>query len=134
MIKLSMLLACLLALAGCAANTAGVETARPADGLPKVQAPQESPKAEPAKADIAAPPKTADTVGQPEIRIPGVLTFKKNVTFNHASHSGSFACSKCHTEKPGKIANFGKDFAHESCKGCHKASGRDTSCSSCHRG
>lgn len=134
MIKHTMILACLLAVTGCASGTAGITSAKPAVEPPNVQAPKETPKVEPLKADIIVPQKTEVTVELPKVPLPTMLNFKKNVSFNHKSHSESFACIKCHKDKPGKIANFGKDFAHESCKGCHKENGQSTSCSSCHRG
>lgn len=134
MIKHVMILGCLLAVSGCASNTAGVAPARPAVETQQVQAPMETPKAEPIKADGSVPQKAAAVVEQPNVPMPTTLNFKRNVVFNHKSHSESFACIKCHKDKPGKIAGFGKDFAHEICKGCHKDNGQSTACSSCHRG
>jgi hypothetical protein len=132
MIKNMMIIAWLLVAAGCASHTAGVTPVKPPADLPKVQAPIETPALEPIKTEPIVPQKTTATVEQPGVQMPATLKFKKNVSFNHKSHSESFDCIKCHTDKPGKIANFGKDFAHETCKGCHKENGRSVSCSSCH--
>lgn len=132
MIKNIMIIACLLAVTGCASNTAGVTPVKPPADLPKVQAPIGTPALESIKTEPAVPQKTTATVEQPGVQMPAMLKFKKNVSFNHTLHSESVACIKCHKDKPGKITNFGKDFAHETCKGCHKENGQSTSCSSCH--
>lgn len=58
-----------------------------------------------------------------------------NVSFNHKKHSEMLReCKNCHEKSPGKIANFGKDYAHKTCKGCHevRATG-PTKCGLCHR-
>lgn len=135
MFKHIMLIVCVLAVAGCASNNAGVNPVKTNVETPKVEVPRvETPKVEPSRVDISVPQKATIAVEQPKVQIPTTLNFKRNVTFNHKSHSDSFACTKCHKDSPGKIANFGKDFAHETCKGCHKENGQSTSCNSCHRG
>lgn len=133
MFKHIMLVVCMLAVAGCAAEIPVVTPAKPAFEPPKVQAPVETPKAEPVRPDIIVPQTTAVTGEQPKVQVPTILNFKRNVTFNHKLHSDTLVCTKCHKDGPGKIANFGKDFAHETCKGCHKENGQSISCSSCHR-
>ena len=57
-----------------------------------------------------------------------------NVTFPHKKHADAMACTSCHeTEKGGKIAALGKDWAHKTCKGCHADRGKGpTKCSECH--
>lgn len=57
-----------------------------------------------------------------------------NVTFPHHKHQ-TLACTTCHaTEKGGKIADLGKDWAHKTCKGCHAEKGKGpTKCSGCHK-
>ena len=45
-----------------------------------------------------------------------------NVSFPHKKHQDmkEMACTNCHeTDKGGKIAELGKDWAHKTCKGCH---------------
>lgn len=58
-----------------------------------------------------------------------------NITFNHKRHSDFLMnCRNCHDKAPGKIANFGKDYAHKTCKGCHEVRGTGpTRCGLCHR-
>lgn len=57
------------------------------------------------------------------------------VTFSHKRHTDLLReCKNCHDKAPGKITNFGKDYAHKTCKGCHevRVSG-PTKCNHCHR-
>ncbi|GLI39009.1 cytochrome c7 [Geobacter hydrogenophilus] len=58
-----------------------------------------------------------------------------NITFNHRRHIELLReCKNCHDKTPGKIANFGKDYAHKTCKGCHEVRGTGpTRCALCHR-
>lgn len=60
-----------------------------------------------------------------------------NVTFPHKQHQDmkEMACTKCHeTEKGGKIADLGKDWAHKTCKGCHTEMGKGPiKCNECHK-
>ncbi|NJD91750.1 MAG: cytochrome C [Geobacter sp.] len=58
------------------------------------------------------------------------------VTFNHKLHQENLKdCSKCHAKPAGgKIEGFGKDLAHNICKGCHAANNKGpTSCKECHK-
>ena len=58
------------------------------------------------------------------------------VTFHHKQHQERLAdCTKCHaTAAGGKIAGFGKDLAHKTCKGCHADMKKGpTSCKDCHK-
>jgi hypothetical protein len=57
------------------------------------------------------------------------------VTFPHKQHQEMLKdCKKCHEAGPGKIAGFGKDIAHKTCKGCHSEMGKGpTSCKDCHK-
>lgn len=67
---------------------------------------------------------------------PETITLKKNVTFPHAKHQKDLkiACKECHGDKPGKIEGFGKDKAHELCKGCHAKKSPDAAkCGFCHK-
>jgi len=58
---------------------------------------------------------------------------KGNVTFNHKAHAEKLGdCSKCHEGEPAKIA-VDKDFAHKTCKGCHKEMNGPTKCNDCHK-
>jgi flavoprotein len=59
-----------------------------------------------------------------------------DVTFNHLKHKEvKKQCVACHeTEKGGKIANMGKDWAHKTCKGCHEELKQGpTACTGCHK-
>lgn len=58
-----------------------------------------------------------------------------NVTFPHKKHQDMMKCTSCHeSEKGGKIADLGKDWAHKTCKGCHTDKGQGpTKCPDCHK-
>lgn len=60
-----------------------------------------------------------------------------NVTFPHKKHKDmkELKCTNCHeTDKGGKIADLGKDWAHKTCTGCHKEKGKGpTKCTECHK-
>lgn len=58
-----------------------------------------------------------------------------NITFNHKKHQEIVKgdCKACHEKAPGKIEDFGKDFAHKTCKGCHAKTGGPTKCGECHK-
>lgn len=81
-----------------------------------------------AKPAVAAPPKG-----------PGEVTYQASmgtVTFNHAMHSGMFACSRCHTTDPPQKIAMSKEVAHNQlCKVCHKKMGgkAPTACTGCHK-
>ena len=68
---------------------------------------------------------------------PEVITFKASmgdVAFPHKMHQEKLKdCKVCHQGTPGKIEGFGKDWAHKTCKGCHKEKGVSTSCKTCHK-
>jgi hypothetical protein len=58
------------------------------------------------------------------------------VAFTHKLHQDRLKdCTKCHaTPAGGKIAGFGKDLAHKSCKGCHTETSKGpTACKDCHK-
>lgn len=59
---------------------------------------------------------------------------KGNVTFDHKAHAERLAgdCSKCHAGEPAKI-EVTKDFAHGTCKDCHKEMNGPTKCNDCHK-
>lgn len=64
-----------------------------------------------------------------------IMELKKGVTFKHKAHSEALKdCKKCHeTAAGGKIADFGKDYAHKKCKDCHSEMKQGpTSCKGCH--
>jgi len=60
------------------------------------------------------------------------------VVFYHMNHINEVKgdCKVCHEQAPGKIAGFGKEFAHKTCIPCHEP--RDgfpegpTQCDGCH--
>ena len=61
-----------------------------------------------------------------------------NVSFPHKKHmeiKQEKGCIACHeTDKGGKIAGLGKDWAHKTCKGCHETMGKGPSkCGDCHK-
>lgn len=60
-----------------------------------------------------------------------------NVTFPHKKHQDmpEMKCTTCHdTEKGGKIASLGKDWAHKTCKGCHEEKKMGPAkCGECHK-
>ena len=59
-----------------------------------------------------------------------------NVKFGHKAHQDKLQdCTKCHaTKEGGKIAGFGKDLAHKTCKGCHADMKKGpTGCKECHK-
>ncbi|WP_298269321.1 cytochrome c7 [Geobacter sp.] len=58
-----------------------------------------------------------------------------SVTFPHKRHTDMLReCRFCHEKTPGRMPNFGKDFAHKTCKGCHELRGTGpTKCGMCHR-
>lgn len=57
------------------------------------------------------------------------------VTFNHAVHSASLDCSKCHPTDPPQKVVIDKEIAHTLCKDCHKEAGGNapTACTGCHK-
>jgi len=58
-----------------------------------------------------------------------------NVTFEHEKHMKmKDSCAPCHaTSAGGKIEGFGKDMAHQVCKGCHTdQKAGPTGCKDCH--
>jgi len=65
-----------------------------------------------------------------------IIEMKKGVKFNHKAHQELLKdCTKCHsTAAGGKIEGFGKDIAHNVCKGCHTEGKKGpTSCKECHK-
>ena len=64
-----------------------------------------------------------------------VIELKKGVSFKHKAHVEALKeCKKCHdTPAGGKIAGFGKEFAHKKCKECHAEMKKGpTNCKGCH--
>ena len=82
---------------------------------------------------VAAKPEPTPPKG------PAEVTYKASmgtVTFNHAMHSGVFACSRCHTTDPPQKIAMSKEVAHNQlCKVCHQALGGNapTACTGCHK-
>lgn len=60
---------------------------------------------------------------------------KGKVAFPHKKHQQLLKdCKKCHEGAPGKIAGFGKDWAHKNCKDCHSKMGKGPKgCGDCHK-
>ena len=65
-----------------------------------------------------------------------ILILKHGVRFDHKGHQSEKVgnCSVCHDESVGKIAGFGKEWAHKRCIICHDLlnEGRNTNCGTCH--
>ncbi|MDA8431095.1 MAG: cytochrome c3 family protein [Geobacteraceae bacterium] len=64
-----------------------------------------------------------------------VITFKGGVVFDHRGHQTDKAglCSACHEGVPGKIAGFGKEWAHKNCIDCHDIFEKGpATCDGCH--
>jgi len=64
-----------------------------------------------------------------------VIEMKKSVSFTHKAHAEALKdCTKCHEKaEGGKIAGFGKDLAHKTCKECHSEMKKGpTNCKGCH--
>lgn len=65
------------------------------------------------------------------------ITLKSNVgtvSFNHWKHQTTTNCAACHLGTPGAMQNFGRDFAHKTCKGCHSERNLGpTNCKGCHK-
>ena len=63
------------------------------------------------------------------------MVFRKGVNFNHLKHQEENVgiCLVCHVSQVGKIADFGKAWAHKNCVGCHDLYNKGpTGCSGCH--
>ena len=75
---------------------------------------------------------TALAAGPEVITLPAKMG---TVTFQHKQHQDRLKdCKICHEKGPGKIAGFGKDFAHKTCKGCHETKKQGpTKCGECHK-
>jgi hypothetical protein len=64
-----------------------------------------------------------------------VMVFRKGVEFNHVKHQSERVgiCAVCHVRENGKIANFGKRWAHKNCIDCHDLYKEGpTGCGGCH--
>ena len=64
-----------------------------------------------------------------------VMEMKRGVSFKHKAHADALKnCTKCHEKAAGgKIAGFGKDSAHKTCKECHTEMKKGpTNCKGCH--
>jgi hypothetical protein len=64
-----------------------------------------------------------------------VIEMKKGTSFKHKAHADVLKdCKKCHEKiEGGKIAGFGKDVAHKTCKECHVEMKKGpTNCKGCH--
>lgn len=78
-----------------------------------------------------------------------IISLKNGMTFDHKGHQTEkvgkcYVChdnmamsddgKKCVTTAPGKIAGFGKEWAHKYCKDCHDLYGEGpVSCNDCHK-
>ena len=64
-----------------------------------------------------------------------VIKMKRGVEFPHKFHQETLKdCTKCHgNEPPGKIAGFGRDWAHKNCRVCHTSRNPRTACHDCHK-
>lgn len=78
-----------------------------------------------------------------------IIKFKNGMIFNHKVHQADKVgkCSVCHdniqvsedaktvtTTEPGKIKEFGKEWAHKYCTDCHELFGEGPiTCEDCHK-
>ncbi len=64
-----------------------------------------------------------------------VIPMKNKVRFNHFNHmTYTESCFNCHVEEPASIKGFGKEWGHNTCKGCHtKREKGPQRCSGCHK-
>ncbi|WP_243372406.1 cytochrome c3 family protein [Geotalea sp. SG265] len=71
----------------------------------------------------------------PAFAVSEVIPMKNEVRFNHFNHMNyTETCFQCHTEEPGRIKGFGKEWGHGNCKGCHTRMTRGPQrCSGCHK-
>ena len=73
----------------------------------------------------------------PNVYAADVLMFKNGVEFDHKGHQIQRVgnCIACHEGDVGKIAGFGKEWAHRNCIFCHNLlnEGRNTNCAVCHK-
>jgi hypothetical protein len=62
------------------------------------------------------------------------ITFSNGMVFDHLGHQGEVGlCSYCHVAPPGKIPEFGKEWAHKTCIGCHTEFREGpVTCTACH--
>jgi hypothetical protein len=74
-------------------------------------------------------------VAESAIASPEIIELKNRIKFKHKAHMALVGtCSKCHVQGVGKIAGFGKEWAHKNCKGCHVEMGKGPiKCSGCHK-
>jgi len=87
---------------------------------------------------IAAAALTLFTTGLALAAGPETITLPAkngNITFPHKKHQEMLKnCKICHEKGPGKIASLGKDWAHQTCKGCHEEKKQGpTKCGECHK-
>jgi tetratricopeptide (TPR) repeat protein len=114
-------------------NIATNKTAIKVSVTPIIQENIQPSKIETEKINLTRTPIKEPIVKKQQAVITPILTFKKKVSFDHKAHSEIYDCNKCHNGSPDKISGFGKDYAHETCKGCHKDTGKGpTGCKACH--
>ena len=63
-----------------------------------------------------------------------IFAFKRGVRFDHQAHQTEKVgiCKVCHEQEPGRIASFGKGWAHKNCIACHDLYTGPTECIGCH--
>ena len=65
-----------------------------------------------------------------------IITLKHGVEFDHWGHQTERVgvCKVCHEQAPGKIAGFGRSWAHKNCIGCHDLyQAGPRRCGGCHK-
>ncbi len=123
----------LLLLTGCATG----EATRPADpAQPVVKStppkPVLTPETLPAPPVKPTPAPSAVATGADVITLPAS---PGPVTFPHRKHQDILkGCGSCHGGQPGRIAAMGKEWAHQTCRGCHtEMKTGPVGCSGCHK-
>jgi hypothetical protein len=127
------LLAAGMLLAGCATGDA-VRSSDPVPPVVKATPPKPvlPPDPTPVTPAKPSPPPATSATGADIITLPASMGA---VTFPHRKHQGMLnGCGSCHSGAPGTIADLGKEWAHQTCKGCHtEMKAGPTSCTGCHK-
>lgn len=71
----------------------------------------------------------------PAFALSEVIPMKNKVRFSHFNHmTYTESCFDCHVEEPARIKGFGKEWGHNTCKGCHVRMAKGPQgCAGCHK-
>lgn len=88
---------------------------------------------QPGAPDKKVSPPTTETksIGAERVQLPATQGV---VSFPHRKHQNMLKdCTTCHACKTGKIPELSKDWAHNTCRGCHgETSNAPIQCKGCH--